>query len=82
MSLVKTTRLNGNGNGNGHGHLPLVADAVATTTKKESGNGQNADALRRKARTLAKQQQAAERIASATQELASGVTQASAASEE
>ena len=42
----------------------------------------DADAMRRKARTLAKQQQAAERIAAATAQLSSGINEASAAAEE
>ncbi|CAO4169317.1 hypothetical protein EEDFHM_01457 [Methylorubrum populi] len=37
---------------------------------------------RRKARTYAKQQKAAERVAAATTELASGITEASSAAEE
>ena len=41
-----------------------------------------AEAQRKKARTLAKQQQAAERIAAATGQLASGIGQASSAAEE
>ena len=41
-----------------------------------------AEAKRKKARTLAKQQQAAERIAAATTELASGIYQAASASEQ
>jgi methyl-accepting chemotaxis protein len=41
-----------------------------------------AEAQRKRARTLAKQQQAAERIAAATAQLSSGITEASSASEE
>jgi methyl-accepting chemotaxis protein len=41
-----------------------------------------AEAQRRRARTLAKQQQAAERIAAATAQLSSGITEAASASEE
>src|ERR1700679_1016734 len=41
-----------------------------------------AEAQRKKARTLAKQQQAAERIAAATGQLASGIAEASSAAEE
>ncbi len=41
-----------------------------------------ADAQRKKARTLAKQQQAAERIAAATGELSSGINEAASAAEE
>ncbi len=50
-----------------------------------NGNGavsRDADAVRKKARTLAKQQQAAERVAAATEQLSSGISQASAAAEE
>ncbi|CAK0776243.1 methyl-accepting chemotaxis protein [Azospirillaceae bacterium] len=46
------------------------------------GNGVNADAQRRKARTYARQQQAAERIATATTQLSSGVAESAAAVEE
>jgi len=49
------------------------APAVAT---------REAEAQRKKARTLAKQQQAAERIAAATGQLASGIGEASSAAEE
>jgi methyl-accepting chemotaxis protein len=42
----------------------------------------DAEAQRKKARTVAKQQQAAERIAAATSELATGITEASSAAEE
>ena len=41
-----------------------------------------AEAQRKKARTLAKQQQAAERIAAATGQLASGIAEASSAAEQ
>ncbi|MBB5944179.1 methyl-accepting chemotaxis protein [Xanthomonas arboricola] len=47
----------------------------ATTTR-------DAEAQRKRARTLAKQQQAAERIAAATTQLASGINEAAAAAEE
>jgi len=56
--------------------------AVATDGKSSALIAREADAQRKKARTLAKQQQAAERIAAATGQLASGIAEASSASEE
>jgi methyl-accepting chemotaxis protein len=50
--------------------------AVSAAAQRE------ADAQRKRARTMAKQQQAAERIAAATMELSSGITEASSACEE
>jgi methyl-accepting chemotaxis protein len=52
-----------------------AARTSAVTTRE-------AEAQRKKARTLAKQQQAAERIAAATAQLASGIAEASSAAEE
>ena len=59
----------------------------ATSASTEGGKpslvtAREAEAQRKKARTLAKQQQAAERIAAATGELASGIAEASSAAEE
>ena len=51
-------------------------------TKVSAINSREAEAQRRKARTLAKRQQAAERIAAATGQLASGIAEASSAAEE
>lgn len=78
MSLVKTKSLNGNGTGVSAG-TDLLKPTSTTSTRP---NNSNAEQLRRKARTLAKQQQAAERLASATVEMSQGVQEASAASEE
>ena len=50
--------------------------------KTSAVTAREAEAQRKKARTLAKQQQAAERIAAATSELASGIAEASSAAEE
>jgi DNA-binding NarL/FixJ family response regulator len=61
-------------------HLETVAFAV--DTKSNALASREAEAQRKKARTLAKQQQAAERIAAATTELASGINEASSAAEE
>jgi len=47
-----------------------------------AASNRDAEALRRRARTMAKQQQAAERIAAASAELASGINEAASASEE
>lgn len=54
-------------------------DTVADSAKNDARARREADDQRRKARTLAKQQQAAERIASASAELASGIAEASSA---
>ena len=68
---------------NGNAHIAAGADAGGV----KGGNGRaahvrDADAQRRKARTLAKQQQAAERVASATTQLSSGISEAASAAEE
>ncbi len=58
----------------------LVGTSPADSANKtDSHSKRDAEAQRRKARTLAKQQQASERIASASAELATGVAQAAAA---
>lgn len=57
-------------------HSSSTEPVVSASVQRE------AEAQRRKARTLAKKQQAAERIASATSQLASGITEASSACEE
>jgi methyl-accepting chemotaxis protein len=54
----------------------------ASDHRAGASTSRQADALRKKARTLAKQQQAAERIAAATAELSAGISEASAATEE
>jgi len=82
MALVKTTQMNGkNGhasNGNGH----MYAEPKTATNGAAGKNPRDAEALRRRARTLAKQQQAAERLAAAVAELSRGVGEASSASTE
>ena len=55
---------------------------VSTATAPSGPSQVEIEAQRRRARTLAKQQQAAERIAAATVQLSSGVNEASAAAEE
>lgn len=50
-----------------------TADSAATEGKSSAVVAREAEAQRKKARTLAKQQQAAERVAAATGQLASGV---------
>jgi methyl-accepting chemotaxis protein len=55
---------------------------VASEGKSAAVTAREAEAQRKKARTLAKQQQAAERIAAATGQLASGIAEASSAAEE
>jgi methyl-accepting chemotaxis protein len=68
--------------------MALVKKAV-TSTATEAADGKSAalaareaEAQRKKARTLAKQQQAAERIAAATGQLSSGINEAASAAEE
>jgi methyl-accepting chemotaxis protein len=69
MALVKKT-------------MPSAAPASAEKRLGAGTASRDADAQRKRARTLAKQQQAAERIASATAELASGINEAASAAEE
>ena len=59
-----------------------VQAAASSEGKPTLVTAREAEAQRKKARTLAKQQQAAERIAAATGELASGIAEASSAAEE
>jgi len=58
------------------------ATSSATDGKSSAITAREAEAQRKRARTLAKQQQAAERIATATSQLASGIAEASSAAEE
>lgn len=69
MPLLKKTSSNSS-------HSSVADAGVSASVQRD------AEAQRRKARTLAKKQQAAERIASATTQLASGITEASSACEE
>ena len=67
--------------------MALVKKAAVQATSVSEGRlsavtTREAEAQRKKARTLAKQQQAAERIAAATGQLASGIAEASSAAEE
>ena len=55
---------------------------VAPAVRVDAKMRKEAEEERRKARTLARQQQAAERVASATTELASGINQASSATDQ
>ena len=59
-------------------------ESVQSTSegKTSAAASRDAEAQRKKARTLAKQQQAAERIAAATSQLSSGINEASSAAEE
>ncbi|AFL72390.1 methyl-accepting chemotaxis protein [Thiocystis violascens] len=68
MALVKKTSLSTSA-------TPAEGRSNAATTRE-------AEAQRKRARTLAKQQQAAERVASATAQLASGINEAASAAEE
>lgn len=61
----------------------IAAQAAASPDGKTSAvTAREAEVQRKKARTLAKQQQAAERIAAATGQLSSGIAEASSAAEE
>ncbi len=64
--------------------LKKTVESVPTGTevKNNATTSRDAEAQRKKARTLAKQQQAAERIAAATSELATGINEASSAAEQ
>jgi len=55
---------------------------VATEARSSAATSRDAEVQRKKARTLAKQQQAAERIAAATGQLSAGVNEAASAAEE
>ena len=79
MSLVKTTALkSGSNDNNRHGRYVPVPGTLGGGAEAP----RDADGIRRRAKTLARQQQAAERLASASAELSHGVTQASSATQE
>lgn len=60
-----------------------ISDAMsAPTSRAPAAASRDADQQRKRARTLAKQQQAAERIAAATAEIAAGIAEAASAAEE
>ncbi|CZT36448.1 methyl-accepting chemotaxis protein [Rhizobium sp. 9140] len=62
-----------------------ISDAMAGPVPTRAGSAstsRDADHQRKRARTLAKQQQAAERIAAATAEIAAGINEAASAAEE
>jgi methyl-accepting chemotaxis protein len=59
---------------------PEALQAIAASIPKNVAR--DADAQRKRARTLAKQQQASERVASAASQLASGINEAASAAEE
>jgi len=69
MALIKTSRF---------AHAAGVAERDAGAARSTAG----ADAQKRQARNVARQQKAAERIAAATSQLAAGIAEGSAASEE
>lgn len=84
MALVKSgdvpaSKLNGSAAKAVVAEDVLKADGAAAVRSVKDKTGQ---AAKRRARTFAKQQQAAERIASATTELSSGVAEATSASEQ
>ena len=79
MSLVKTTALK-NGNHGSNGQTRFVP--TPGTLGAMNDGPRDADGIRRRAKTLARQQQAAERLASASGELSHGVQQASTATQE
>lgn len=59
-----------------------ASNAAVPSRSTSASSSHDSDAQRKKARTFAKQQQAAERIAAATGQLASGVNEAASAAEE
>ena len=59
-----------------------VAEAGGGSGRTSASTARDAEVQRKRARTLAKQQQAAERIAAATGQMASGIAQAASAAEE
>jgi methyl-accepting chemotaxis protein len=59
-----------------------VADAGGGNGRSSASAARDAEVQRKRARTLAKQQQAAERIAAATGQMASGIAEAASAAEE
>ena len=63
---------------------PVHASAASEreSAKTSGATAREAEALRKRARTLGKQQQAAERIAAATGQLSSGINEAASAAEE
>lgn len=75
MALAKTQQFT-----NGATRNEAVASQRGASDGKKNHN--DVDAARKRARTLARQQQAAERLAAATSQLSRGVTESSAASEE
>jgi methyl-accepting chemotaxis protein len=72
MSLVRKSRSSEDSSAALHAVSGVVSKNVA----------RDADAQRKRARTLAKQQQAAERVAAATSQLSAGINEASSAAEE
>ena len=61
---------------------PIAAAAAPSNGIASASTAREAEAQRKKARTLGKQQQAAERIAAATAQLSSGINEAASAAEE
>jgi methyl-accepting chemotaxis protein len=66
---------------------PVINNSVSNADASSSGRSsssaaRDAEVQRKRARTLAKQQQAAERIAAATGQMSSGIAEASSAAEE
>lgn len=73
MALVKTSRL---------GSKPAAGATTASSPNSNAASDKTASARRSQDRSRLRQQKAAERISAATEELASGVTEAAAAAEE
>ncbi len=63
-------------------HAPMVIKSEKQTDIATGGGKLLAEAQKRKAKTYARQQKAAERVAAATSELASGIAEAASAAEE
>jgi methyl-accepting chemotaxis protein len=62
--------------------IPIPTGSAQAGGKTSAVATREAEEQRKKARTLAKQQQAAERIAAATGQLSSGINEAASAAEE
>ena len=81
MAIIKKTTTPANPVSRSEDNKPSVG-SMGDSNKSEVSTTREAEAKRKRARTLAKQQQAAERIAAATTELASGIYEAASASEQ
>ena len=85
MPIVKTPHSNGHdssASAQKAAHLAATASLRRRPGGEPAAVGRSAEEMRRRARTVARQQQVAERLAAASAQLSSNVTDASAAAEE